>query len=98
VTVIVIKETLYRFVWKTGASVDSTALKAGAWHHRTDALTSAAAFVGILVALVGGPNFESADDWAALVACGVITWNGIRLLRGSLNEMMDAAVSPEIVQ
>jgi cation diffusion facilitator family transporter len=82
VAVIAIKETLYRFVWKTGASLDSTALKADAWHHRSDALTSTAAFVGILVALIGGKTFESADEWAALVACSVIAWNGIRLLRG----------------
>ncbi len=94
--VIVIKETLYRFAWKTGDSLRSTALKGDAWHHRSDALTSAAAFLGITIALLGGPRFASADAWAALVACGVIAWNGLRLLRTALDEVMDAAVAPEI--
>jgi cation diffusion facilitator family transporter len=97
VVVIIIKELLFRRVVRTGTELGSAALKADAWHHRSDALTSAAAFVGILIALVGGKGFETADDWAALVACAIIAWNGIRLLRGTLDEMMDASVSPEIV-
>jgi cation diffusion facilitator family transporter len=95
--VIVIKETLFRLAFRAGSSLESTALKSDAWHHRSDALTSAAAFVGISIALIGGPGYESADDWAALIACGIITWNGLRLLRVALDEVMDAAVSPEVV-
>lgn len=95
--VIVIKEALFRFAFRTGRSLESTALKSDAWHHRSDALTSAAAFVGISIALIGGPGYESADDWAALLACGVIAWNGLRLLRGALDEVMDASVSPDVV-
>jgi cation diffusion facilitator family transporter len=95
--VIVIKETLFRLAFRAGSSLESTALKSDAWHHRSDALTSAAAFVGISIALVGGRGYESADDWAALIACGIITWNGLRLLRAALDEVMDAAVSPEVV-
>jgi cation diffusion facilitator family transporter len=98
VAVIIIKEALFRRVLRTGTSLDSSALRADAWHHRSDALTSAAAFIGIVIALAGGKGFEAADDWAALVACGIIAWNGVRLLRGTLDEMMDAAVSPEIVR
>ena len=71
-------------------------MKGDAWHHRSDALTSAAAFVGITIALLGGPGFESADDWAALATCAVIGFNGARLFRGALDEVMDASVSPEI--
>lgn len=95
--VIVIKETLFRLAFRAGNSLESTALKSDAWHHRSDALTSAAAFVGISIALIGGPGYESADDWAALIACGIIAWNGLRLLRAALDEVMDAAVSPEVV-
>ena len=98
IAVIGVKELLFRRVSQTGASLDSAVLKADAWHHRSDALTSAAAFVGILIALLGGPGFETADDWAALVACAIIAWNGVRLLRSTLDEIMDAAVSPEIVR
>lgn len=95
--VIVVKETLFRFAFRTGRSLESTALKSDAWHHRSDALTSAAAFVGIGIALLGGPGYENADDWAALLACGVIAWNGFRLLRSALDEVMDASVSPDVV-
>lgn len=95
--IIVVKETLFRLAFRAGRSLESTALIGDAWHHRSDALTSAAAFVGISIALLGGPGYESADDWAALLACGVIAWNGLRLLRAALDEVMDAAVSPEVV-
>ena len=95
--VIAIKESLYRFAFKAGHRLESSALKNDAWHHRSDALTSAAAFVGITIALIGGRGFESADDWAALAACAVIGFNGVRLFRGALDEVMDASVSPEIV-
>ena len=96
--VIAIKETLYRFVFTVGHNLESSALKGDAWHHRSDALTSAAAFVGISIALIGGQGYESADDWAALAACGVIAWNGLRLLRTSLDEVMDASVSLEVIE
>lgn len=98
VVVVVVKEVMFRLSWRTGSAIDSAALKADAWHHRSDALTSVAAFVGITIALVAGPGFETADDWAALLACAIIAWNGFRFLRNSLDEMMDAAVSPSIVE
>ena len=92
VAVVIIKEALFRRVLRTGTTLDSSALRADAWHHRSDALTSAAAFIGIAIALVGGKGFEAADDWAALVACRdyCVEW---QLLRGTLDEMMDAAVA-----
>jgi len=93
--VVIAKEALFRFVFKIGEAVKSTALKVDAWHHRSDAITSAAAFVGISVALIGGTGYERADAWAALFACGIIGWNGYRLLRPALGEVMDAAADEE---
>ena len=89
--VIATKETLYRLVLRVGDELTSTAVTGDAWHHRSDALTSAAAFVGISIALIGGQGYESADDWAALLACAVILFNGYRIFRAALNEIMDAA-------
>ncbi len=89
VAVIVVKELLYRIVIRKAEG--STAMAADAWHHRADALTSLAAFVGISIALIGGPGYESADDYAALVACGVIAYNGVNLLVPALAEVMDTA-------
>jgi cation diffusion facilitator family transporter len=96
--VIAVKETLSRKVFKVGEEVGSGAVQADAQHHRSDALTSAAAFVGISVALIGGPGWETADDWAALLASGVIFYNGVRLLRPALDELMDRVPSDEGVR
>ena len=96
VLVIATKETLYHFVFKVGHQLSSTAVKGDAWHHRSDAITSAAAFIGISIALIGGKGYESADDWAALLACGIIAFNGSRILRAALDDIMDAAVPAEI--
>ena len=87
--VIAIKETLYRRVQKVGEAVDSSAVKADAWHHRADVITSSTAFIGISVALIGG--WESADDWAALVACYFIVYNAYHIFRPAFGEIMDEA-------
>jgi cation diffusion facilitator family transporter len=87
--VIPIKEFLYRRVLRVGSETGSTAVKADAWHHRSDAITSSAALIGIAVALWGGPGWESADSWAALIAASVIALNGILLLRPAIHDLMD---------
>jgi cation diffusion facilitator family transporter len=91
IVVIVVKETLFRYVNRIGRSVESTAVQTDAWHHRSDALTSAAAFIGISLALIGGKHWQSADDWAAIFACVVIAANGVRLMRPAFYEIMDTA-------
>lgn len=96
VVVVAVKELLFRFVVKTGESLDSTAVKADAWHHRSDAITSAAAFVGISIALIGGPGYESADDFAALLAAGIIAFNAVMLMKPAVAELLDTAPPKEI--
>jgi cation diffusion facilitator family transporter len=98
VVVILIKEVLFRKVIQVGDEIGSTAVKADAWHHRSDAITSAAAFVGISIALWGGPGWESADDWACLVASVVIALNGIRLLRPAIQDLMDRMPERSVVE
>jgi cation diffusion facilitator family transporter len=87
--VVIIKEVLFRRIAKVGAETESTAVKADAWHHRSDAITSLTAFVGISIALIGGPGYESADDWAALLASVVILYNAYHIFRPSFGEIMD---------
>ena len=89
--VILVKETLYRRVRRVGEDVGSTAVAADAWHHRADAASSLAAFIGISIALVGGPGWEAADDWAALVAAVIVAVNGVRTLRPAISGLMDEA-------
>lgn len=94
--VIITKEFLYRSVFKEGDKVDSTAMKTDAWHHRSDALTSLAAGIGITISLIAGPGYESADDWGALLASGVIIYNGIRMFMNAISEIMDESAPAEL--
>ncbi|MBA2270309.1 MAG: cation transporter [Chthoniobacterales bacterium] len=97
VAVVVVKELLFRSVNRLGKDAGSTAIQTDAWHHRTDALTSIAAFIGISIALLGGPRWQSADAWAALFACVLIAANGWRLFYPALHEVLDTAPRGEIV-
>jgi cation diffusion facilitator family transporter len=89
--VLIIKELLFRHVGSVGESIGSIAVKSDAWHHRSDALTSAFAFVGISIALLGGPEWEAADGWAALCAAMVILYNAWKQLRPAVLELADIA-------
>ncbi len=87
--VVIFKEFLFRYVIKVGEVTDSLALKTDAWHHRSDAITSAAVFIGIFIALIGGKGYENADDYAALLASGMIFLNACLLLKPAISELMD---------
>jgi cation diffusion facilitator family transporter len=83
------------FSWRlsnAGEAMGSLTLGAEAWRHASDALTSAAAFAGIAIAVLGGPKWRAADSWAALFACVIMIANGVLILRQALGEVMDAAV------
>ncbi len=96
IAVVFIKETLFRFIFSVGKETNSISVETDAWHHRSDALTSVAAFIGISIALIGGKGYENADNWAALVASGIIIFNGVHLLKNAVAEIMDQAPRPEI--
>jgi cation diffusion facilitator family transporter len=98
VVVIAAKEGLFRFVIGEGEATDNTAVKTDAWHHRSDAITSAGAFIGISIALIGGEKFTWADDAAAIFCAIIIGINGWLLLRPPLSELMDEAPDPKIVE
>ena len=96
VVVVATKTMLARWMGEIGEEAESTSLQADAWHHWADVITSLAAFVGIAIGLVGGPGWEPADDWAALVACSVIAWTGASLLVMAVRELLDAAPAKEM--
>lgn len=89
VVVVVAKETMFRVTARVASQEKSQAVHTDAWHHRADAITSLAAFVGISIALWGGPGWEPADDWAALLASALILWNAAALARPPLAELLD---------
>lgn len=96
--IIVIKEIFYRVVNKKGKEVHSTSLRADAWHHRSDAITSLVAFVGICIALILGEGYENADDWAALVAAVFIAFNAYLIFRPALGEIMDEHLHDSLIE
>ena len=96
--IIIIKEVFYRFVSKKGEETKSTSLKADAWHHRSDAITSLMAFIGISIAIFMGEGYETADDWAALFASGFILYNAYLILRPALGEVMDEHMHDDMIE
>ena len=97
VVVVAIKWRLSRRVHAIGADIGSTVVRADAWHHMSDAVTSAAAFIGISIAIWGGPGWEAADDWAAIAASCIIAYNGVNMLRPAMQDLMDRMPGPEVI-
>lgn len=87
--IILWKEYSFQTVMRKSKETKSSALEADAWHHRSDAITSVAAFIGISIALYFGKGYEAADDWAALLASGFILYNCYKIFRPALGEIMD---------
>jgi len=96
--IIIWKEISYQLVVKKSKETHSSALKADAWHHRSDAITSVAAFIGISIALIFGKGYEAADDWAALFAAGFILYNSYLIFRPALGEIMDEHLYDDMVE
>ncbi len=92
------KEISFRLVMKKAKETNSSSLKADAWHHRSDAITSVAAFIGISIALFFGKGYETADDWAALFASGFILYNSYLIFRPALGEIMDEHLYDDLVE
>ncbi len=96
--VIAMKEMLFRFVLRESETVSSSAVETDAWHHRSDAITSAAAFLGISISLLGGKGYEAADNWAAVAAAAVLARTGWRLLLPAVNELMDRSPDRQLIE
>lgn len=96
--IILWKEISYQLVIRKSRETHSSALKADAWHHRSDAITSLMAFIGISIALIFGKGFESADDWAALLASGFILYNSYLIFRPALGEIMDENQYEDLIE
>ncbi|GAA4848037.1 cation diffusion facilitator family transporter [Algivirga pacifica] len=96
--IVIVKEVFYRLISRKSNETQSSSLKAEAWHHRSDAITSLAAFIGIGIAVLMGEGYEAADDWAALLASGIILFNAFLLLRPALGEIMDEHVHEELIE
>jgi cation diffusion facilitator family transporter len=98
VVVVAVKAALFRVVNRSARASGSPAIAADAWHHRADAISSAAAFIGISIAVLAGPGWETADAWAALFASVLILLNGLGIMRPSVQELMDHSPSDEMLR
>ena len=96
--IILWKEISYRIVIKKSVETNSTSLRADAWHHRSDAITSVMAFIGISIAIIFGEGYETADDWAALLASVFILYNSYLIFRPALGEIMDENLYDDLIQ
>ena len=96
--IILWKEISYRIVIKKSKETNSSSLKADAWHHRSDAITSVMAFIGISIALIFGKGYETADDWAALLASAFILYNSYLIFRPALGEIMDEHLYDDLIE
>ena len=95
--IIIWKEYSFQLVMKRSKETNSSSLEADAWHHRSDAITSVAAFLGISIALYFGKGYESADDWAALFASFFILYNSYLIFRPALGEIMDEHLYDDLI-
>jgi len=98
IVVILVKETLFHKVARAAQQLGSGAVKTEAWHHRSDAITSAGAFIGISIAIFAGPGWEAADKWSALFTCAIIAFNGWGVLVPAIQEIMDTAPPKEVME
>jgi cation diffusion facilitator family transporter len=97
IPLIIWKEISFQLVIRKAKETNSSSLKADAWHHRSDAITSIAALIGISIALYFGKGYETADDWAALFASGFILYNSYKIFRPALGEIMDEHLYDDLV-
>lgn len=95
--IILFKEFSYQYVLRKSRETHSSSLKADAWHHRSDAITSVMAFIGIAIAVYMGEGFEAADDWAALLASGIIIFNAYKIFRPVLREISDEQIYDDLI-
>ncbi len=92
---IMIKELLYRYNMRMSVKFNSSALKADAWHNRSDAITSVAALIGIGGAQIGFPVL---DPLGALVVSFLILKVGIDIYLNSIKELIDTAPTPHLIK
>ena len=92
---IVVKELLFRYTVSKGKALDSPAVVANAWHHRSDALSSVGAAIGIGGALLLGPRWAVLDPLASIVVGAMLVKVALELLKSSAGELTDQSLPEE---
>ena len=96
--IIIVKEVFFQVIYRKGKQTNSSALMVDAWHHRSDAITSVTAFAGVAISIYMGKGYESADDWAALLASFFIIYNAFKIFRPALGEIMDEHLYDDMIE
>lgn len=97
VPIIAWKEMAFHLIMKKAKALNNQTLRAEAWHQRSDAITSVAAFIGVSIAVIMGRGYENADDWAALFAAAIIVYNSYHLFRPAFAELMDEHLYDDLI-
>ena len=97
IAIVLIKELSFQYVYKKGKQTNSSTLMADAWHHRSDAISSVIALIGVGISLFLGPQYVHADDWAAIIASLFIYYNAYKIFRPTLGEIMDEHMHHELI-
>ena len=92
---ILIKELLYQYTIRRGKAIESQALIANAWHHRSDAISSIGAALGIGGALLLGARWTVLDPLASIVVGGLLIKTTVELLRGSMSDLTEGSLPEE---
>ena len=95
---ILVKEVLYQYTARRGKHLDSQALVANAWHHRSDALSSIGTTVGIGGAILLGNRWTVLDPLASVVVGAMLIKVSVGLMRSSVGELTESSLSGEIEQ
>ena len=95
---ILVKELLYQYTVRKGRQLDSQALKSNAWHHRSDALSSIGAAIGIGGALLLGKRWTVLDPIASIVVGAMLIKTAVDLLRGSMDDLTECSLPAETEQ
>ena len=95
---ILLKEILFRYTFAKGRELNSLSLQANAWHHRTDALSSVGAFLGIGGSLLGGESWAILDPAAALLVSVFVLHAAVSIFWNSIKEVLDTSLAPSQVK
>ena len=93
---IVTKEALYQYSVRVGRKTDSPSVVANAWHHRSDALSSIGALLGISAAYLMGEKWRIADPIAAVIVAALIVKVAVDLCRNAIAELLERSLPADI--
>ena len=89
------KEGCYRYTMREGKRIDSSALKANAAHHRSDAISSVATLIGVSIAFIFGPTWRILDPITSVIISGMIGFSAYKIAKPAIDELLEVSLPEE---